>query len=175
MSSLLLISFIWFGFNPTLEKAINRYYSSGEVINIFEYHDEIVAFRYRSKDGEEKLVINEYQKHFGNYSINEGNSMAIELSNTNLTGFITDYFFTHSKTGLTYLYGLINKPQNVKEISVTYEVPQANSTSKKVNVSSPVDNGIFLVNIAHEKNENWLFSFYDENGKIIKETSEFAY
>ncbi|RYG71983.1 hypothetical protein EU245_12240 [Lentibacillus lipolyticus] len=177
LSALLLISFIWVGYNPTLEKAINRYNSSGEVIDIFKApKDKVVVYKYRSNDGEKTLVINKYQKQSGHYKIEEGNSLAIGLSNTNLTEFLTNYFFTHSETGLKYLYGIINEPQNVKEIRVTYEVPQdKKSNSKKVEVRSSVKNRMFLVEIAHEKNKNWLFSFYDENGNLIKETPEFAY
>jgi hypothetical protein len=176
LTSLLFITFIWIGYNPTLEKAINRSNSSGEVIAILKAPKEkVVVYKYRNNGGEETLVINEYENLFGNYSIEEENSLAIGLSNTNQTGFLTNHFFTHSETGKTYLYGIINEPQNVKEIRVTYDVPLSKSNKKKVEVKSSVENYMFLVEVAHEKNENWLFSFYDENGNVIKETTKFSY
>jgi hypothetical protein len=176
LTSWLFIFFIWIGYNPTLEKAINRSNSSGEVIAILKAPKEkVVVYKYRNIDGEETLVINEYQKLFGTYKIEEDNSLAIGLSNTNHKGFLTNYFFTHSETGKTFLYGIINEPQNVKEIKVTYDIPLGKSNKKKVEMKSSVKNNMFLIEVAHEKNENWLFSFYDDHGNVIKETAKFAY
>ncbi|MDX8365659.1 hypothetical protein [Cytobacillus sp. IB215665] len=69
-------------------------------------------------------------------------------------------------------------PKNVKEISVSYDLPKMNTLpSERITRKSSVENNLFLLNMVDntEMGENWLFSFYDGDGNLIKESSEFAY
>ena len=177
ITTFIIIAFIWNGYHPTVERAINKYNGTGEVIDIFKSkEDKAVVYTYRRYDGEKSLIIGAYTNFLGNYDYNGDNSLSHGLSNKDLNGFLTVNFYTHPQSGKRYLFGLVNTPPNAEEVRVSYEVPQDKKSSmKKVETRSSVVNDMFLVVVDHVKNKNWLFSFYDENGNLLKETNKFAY
>ncbi|MGM7681249.1 hypothetical protein ACSVDA_03755 [Cytobacillus sp. Hm23] len=116
-------------------------------------------------DGGESVVINTYKKQLGHFKINKENSISIGLSDANLTGFLTDYFFTHSDTGEKYLYGIVNMSKNVKEIRVSYDLPKTNNLpSERITRKSSVENNLFLFNMGDntEMGVNCCFLFMME-------------
>ncbi|MCH1626708.1 hypothetical protein [Fredinandcohnia quinoae] len=164
---------ITINYNPTLEKAISQNIGPGNVIDVFNSQNNgVVVYKFLSNDGSESLNIGAYEKNIGSYEYISNNELSIGLSTTNLRGFLTNYFFTHPKTDNKYLYGIINTPQNVKEVRASYDIQ-----SESIAAMSMVVKQMFLIPVVNnvEQAENWLFSFYDENGNLLKETSEFAY
>lgn len=175
--SFTIIYFAIDSYHSTAKKAIEKEYGKmGQVISLFENpSDNVIVFKYRQKNGEETLIIGSYSKRLGGYQYIGDNELALGLSN-NVKDFLTNYFYVHPKNGYKYLYGIVNKPENVHRIKVSYQLlDDRSSKTMTFDSSSEVMDNMFILRVEDnvDKAENWLFSFYDNEGELIKSSTSF--